>query len=80
MKNLEVRTQKKERTIYQKDLGSVLCFLGHEEDKVIVRNGEVVEVEIVYNGNTLFVGSKFELFSLLESCKKDKEEINWGVY
>jgi hypothetical protein len=75
MKNLEVGTQNKENDNV-KDLGNVF-YLNHKEDKIILRD---VEVEIVYNGNTLFVGSKFELFSLLESCKKDKEEINWGVY
>lgn len=69
MKNLEVRTQNAKSRInkYTKNLFQAITFLRHPEDKIIVSNKEVVEIEIIDNGKTIFLGNKYELFNKLKS-------------
>jgi len=69
MKNLEIRIQKENENLYQyKDnLTNVITFLRHPEDKIIVKNGEMVNIEIIQNGETIFCGDKYELFEKLKS-------------
>ena len=68
MENLEVRTTnaKSNKQKYITNLTNVITFLRHPEDKIIIRNVEQVEVEIISNGDLIFSGSKFDLFEKLK--------------
>ncbi len=67
MKALEIRTIEIGTNIptYKNHLSNVIVFLRHDEDKIIVRNSEQVEVDIYDNGKLIFSGSKLELFERL---------------
>lgn len=69
MKNLEIRTQHAENNtiMYKNHLKNVIVFLRHDEDKIIVRSGELVEVEIYDNGKLIFSGDKIEFYNKLKS-------------
>ena len=69
MKALQVRTTEIGTNIptYKNNLSNVIVFLRHDEDKIIVRNGEQVEVDIYDNGKLIFSGSKLELFERLKT-------------
>lgn len=74
MKNLEIRTQRKNSISfdYKGSLKEVITFLRHSEDKIKVSEGpELIEIEIIQNGETLFIGDKYELFEILKNNKKN---------
>ena len=68
MKNLEVKTTNttSKKSLYKCNLSNVKVFLRHEEDSIIVRNHEQVEIEIYHNGKLIFNGSKLEFFEQLK--------------
>ncbi len=68
MKNLEVRTTntKSRKDKYTKNINNTIIFLRHPEDKIIVKNKEVVEIEIYDNGKLIFSGDKYEFYSKLK--------------
>jgi hypothetical protein len=67
MKNLEIKTRVANRQPqYKQNLKSVTTFLRHSEDRITVINGEQVNIEIYYNGELVFLGSKTELFEKLK--------------
>jgi len=68
MKGIEIRTveSKSMQIKYKQNLASVITFLRHDEDKIIVRNGETVNIDIYDNGKLLFSGDKSELFKKLK--------------
>jgi len=70
MNALEVRTQNTNTgiSIYSRNLKNAIVFLRHDEDKIIVRNSEQVEVDIYDNGKLIFSGDKRELFNILKSA------------
>lgn len=69
MNGLEIRTieTKNNEIKYKQNLSNVITFLRHEEDKIIVINGETVNIDIYDNGKLLFSGDKRELFKLLKN-------------
>lgn len=68
MKKLEVRTTKEgQQPEYTQNLDNVLTFLRHPEDKISVRNGEQVNIDIYENGECIFSGDKYELFEKLKA-------------
>lgn len=71
MKNLETRTTNKNsnKNTYTKNNSEVITFLRHEEDKIRVTSGDLVNVEIYHNGEPLFLGDKWELFDILRDYK-----------
>ena len=75
MENLEISTVKTKPTSlakFQKNIRQVYIFLRHGEDKIRVRSGkESVEVEVIQNGETLFIGSKYELYDILRKVKNN---------
>ena len=77
MKALETRTtsQKSRTFAYKNNLGEVITFLRHPEDKIRVSNGEVVNIEIYHNGEPLFLGDKWELFQILKQVKENRQYI-----
>ena len=68
MKNLEVKTTNtiSKKSFYKCNLSNVKVFLRHEEDSVVVRNDEQVEIEIYHNGKLIFNGSKLQFFEQLK--------------
>lgn len=68
MKNLEVKTTNtiSKKSFYKCNLSNVKVFLRHEEDSVVVRNDEQVEIEIYDNGKLIFSGAKYEFFEQLK--------------
>mgnify|MGYP003442834468 FL=1 len=69
MNAIEVRTQKvgSNLHVYKSNLSNVIAFLRHDEDKIIVKNNEQVEVEVYDNGNLIFIGTKEEFYNKLKS-------------
>lgn len=73
MQNLEIKTTNKNKSaspIYKQNLNSVCVFLKHSEDRILIdQKKECVEIQIIKNGNVLFIGDKYELFDILEQHK-----------
>ena len=69
MKTIETRTRNKDNstTTYKTNLSNAIVFLRHDEDKIIVRNAEQVEIEIYDNGKLIFSGSKIDFFDKLKT-------------
>lgn len=68
MKNLEIKTVKNGRQPqYNQNFKSVTTFLRHSEDRIEVKNGEMVIVDIYENGKLIFSGYKSELFQVLKN-------------
>lgn len=67
MENIEVRTtnKKSNKHIYKKNNRNAIVFLRHSEDKIIVVSREQVEIEVIQNGQSIFLGSKEEFFNKL---------------
>jgi hypothetical protein len=66
MEKLQIKTRKgKREPKYLTNIDSVTTFLRHSEDKIIVINGETVNIEIYENGSLIFFGDKGDLFDLL---------------
>jgi hypothetical protein len=68
MENIEVRTtnKKSNKHIFKKNNRSAIVFLRHTEDKIIVVSREQVEIEVIHNGESIFLGSKEEFFNQLK--------------
>lgn len=66
MKKIETAIKRKDNTQYVNDISSIGIFLRHSEDKIIIKNGETVNIEIYDNGILLFSGDKYELFEKLK--------------
>lgn len=68
MKILSAKTvsQRRGAVKYSEDLTSVTTFLRHSEDRIEVKNGETVNIDIYDNGKLLFSGDKSELFKKLK--------------
>jgi len=69
MKYLEVRTTntRSKQSFYNSNLSNVVLFMRHDEDKIIVKNSEVVEIEVYKNGELTFSGDKTEFYNKLKS-------------
>lgn len=68
MRALEVKTVNKVKTEprYTDNLKNVKVFLRHEEDSIVVKDGEMVYISIYHNGELIFNGSKLEFFEQLK--------------
>jgi hypothetical protein len=63
----------------QKDVGMVNVFLRHPQDRIVVddymgmgndyKKRELSEIKIYQNGELLFSGNKYELFTILKEQK-----------
>lgn len=74
MKNLEVRLQNKVNVFkYEKNNSQVITFLRHCEDKIIISNTELIAIEIIHNGESLFLGDKYELYEILKKHKQNEK-------
>lgn len=74
MKNLEVRLQKKVNVFkYDKNNSQVITFLSHDEDKIIISNTEMITIEVIQNGESLFLGDKYELYEILRKHKENEK-------
>lgn len=69
MENLQIRTinSKSKKAIYVNNIAHAINFLRHDEDKIIIKSSEQVEIEIIDNGKSIFFGSKLELFNLIKT-------------
>lgn len=67
MKKVEVKIRKGSREPkYIQNVDSITLFLRHSEDRITVRNGETVNIDIYENGALIFSGDKNELFEKLK--------------
>ena len=67
MKNLATKTRISWRNPqYKENLNSVVSFLRHQEDRIEVKNGEVVIIDIYENGNLIFSGDKEQFYNQLK--------------
>ena len=68
MKALKVKTTNKisKKSFYKCNLSNVKVFLRHEEDSIVVKNHEQVEIEIYHNGKLIYNGNKLEFFEQLK--------------
>lgn len=67
MKNLATKTRiQGKNPQYKENLNSIVSFLRHQEDRIEVKNGEVVNIDIYENGTLIFSGNKEELFEQLK--------------
>lgn len=70
MKNLAVKTRYGgNEPQYKENLNNVVTFMRHSEDRIEVKNGESVNIDIYNNGNLIFSGDKYELFEILKNAK-----------
>lgn len=88
MENIGITTQgiKGRQTKTQK-VGYALIELRHNHDRITIddfegqgsnyKQREEQKIEIIKNGETLFSGSKYELFEILENCHKAKKLLNY---
>jgi len=68
MKAIEVKMSKLGgNPQYKQDLQDATTFLRHSEDRIEVKNGETVNIDIYQNGALVFSGDKWELFEKLKS-------------
>ena len=66
MKKLSIITQTNNLVNYSDEkFDSVLIFMRHSEDKILVKSGETVNIEIYNNGKLVFSGDKKEFFDKL---------------
>ena len=63
MKKIEVKTSKR----YSSGNDEVIVFLRHSEDRIEVKNGETVNIDIYNNGELVFSGDKQEFFNKLNN-------------
>ena len=67
MKKLEIKTRKGNREPkYTQNIDSATVFLRHQEDRIEVKNGEVVNIDIYENGTLIFSGDKEEFYNQLK--------------
>ena len=67
MKKLEIKTRKGNREPkYTQNIDSATVFLRHQEDRIEVKNGEVVNIDIYENGTLIFSGNKEEFYNQLK--------------
>lgn len=67
MKNLSVKTRIAGKDPkYNENLNSIVSFLRHSEDRIEVKNGDQVNIDIYDNGALIFSGDKYELFEKLK--------------
>lgn len=68
MKGLQVRTRVSFNIPqYKKNLKSIIAFLRHDEDKIVIRDGEQVQLDIYDNGKLIFSGDKQEFYKKLKA-------------
>ena len=67
MKKLAVKTRKgNNEPKYSENNDSAVIFLRHSEDRIEVKNGEMVNIDIYDNGTLIFSGDKYEFFEQLK--------------
>lgn len=67
MKKIEVKTRKgNNEPKYSENNDSAVIFLRHSEDRIEVKNGKMVNIDIYDNGTLIFSGDKYEFFELLK--------------
>ena len=67
MKKLAVKTRKgNNEPKYSENNDSAAIFLRHSEDRIEVKNGEMVNIDIYDNGTLIFSGDKYEFFEQLK--------------
>lgn len=71
MQKLQVKTRTTGRQPqYKENVDSTTIFLRQSEDRIEVKAGESINVDIYENGRLLFSGSKWELFNLLMKAQQ----------
>ena len=67
MKKLAVKTRKgNNEPKYSENNDLAVIFLRHSEDRIEVKNGEMVNIDIYHNGTLIFSGDKYEFFEQLK--------------
>ena len=67
MKKLAVKTRKgNNEPKYSENNDLAIVFLRHSEDRIEVKNGEMVNIDIYHNGTLIFSGDKYKFFEQLK--------------
>ena len=67
MKKLEVKTRKgNNEPKYSENNDSAVIFLRHSEDRIEVKNGEMLNIDIYHNGTLIFSGDKYKFYEQLK--------------
>ena len=67
MKKLAVKTRKgNNEPKYSENNDLAVVFIRHSEDRIEVKNGEMVNIDIYHNGTLIFSGDKYEFFEQLK--------------
>ena len=67
MNELEVKTRKRFfEPKYSTGNDEAIVFLRHSEDRIEVKNGEMVNIDIYDNGTLIFSGDKYGFFEQLK--------------
>ena len=67
MKKIEVKTRKgNNEPKYSENNDLAVIFLRHSGDRIEVKNGKMVNIDIYDNGTLIFSGDKYEFFELLK--------------
>ena len=67
MKKLSVKTRiKGNEPKYKENLNSIVSFLRNSEDRIEVKSGELVNIDMYENGTVIFSGDKQEFFNQLK--------------
>ena len=68
MKKIEVKTRKgNNEPKYSENNDLAVIFLRHSEDRIEVKNGEMVNIDIYHNGTLIFSGDKYEFYKQLKN-------------
>ena len=67
MKKLAVKTRKgNNEPKYSENNDSAVIFLRHSEDRIEVKNGEMLNIDIYHNGTLIFSGDKYKFYEQLK--------------
>lgn len=67
MKKIEIKTRKRfYEPKYSTGNDEVTVFLRHSEDRIEVKNGDMVNIDVYSNGSLIFSGDKQEFYEQLK--------------
>ncbi len=66
--SLEIKTRYKgNQPIYKKNLNSVVVFFQESENRIEVKNGERIIIDVYENGTLIFSGKQDDFFNKLKT-------------
>lgn len=67
MKKLQIKTRKMENDPkFSKNIDSATVFLRHADDRIEVKNSEIINIDVYDNGTLIFSGDKYDFYEQLK--------------